>query len=132
MYGTYATLGSMISKDNTYAIIGASRNGEKYGYKVLKDLFEAGYHVIPVHPEEEVILGLPVYPSVKDIPDYIDVAVMIVPPEVGVTVLKEIIATGIKKVWFQPGAERDDLVRLCQENGVEAMTNSCIMIEKSK
>ncbi len=41
----------MISKDYTYALVGASNTPEKYGYKVFKDLLEKGYYIFPVNPK---------------------------------------------------------------------------------
>lgn len=51
----------MINKDYLYAVIGASNNKEKIGYKVFKDLLEGGYKVIPINPTEKEILGKQVY-----------------------------------------------------------------------
>lgn len=46
----------MIDKNFIYAVVGASNNEEKYGYKVFKDLLDAGYKVLPINPSEKEIL----------------------------------------------------------------------------
>ena len=48
-----------------YAIIGASNNKEKYGYKVLKDLKEKKIDVVPINQHEKEILGLKVIQILK-------------------------------------------------------------------
>jgi acetyltransferase len=65
------------------AVIGASCSPTKLGYAVLQNLVEGGYTqrgvVYPINPKAEEILGCPAYPSVLDIPDPIDLAVIVVP-----------------------------------------------------
>jgi acetyl coenzyme A synthetase (ADP forming)-like protein len=65
------------------AVIGASANLTKLGYAVLKNLVEGGYLqrgiVYPINPTAKEILGCRVYPSVLDVPEPIDLAVIIVP-----------------------------------------------------
>lgn len=119
-----------ISKDYTYAIIGASNNTGKYGHRVLKDLKAAGFKVVPINPNEKEILGLKVYPTVADYQDKIDVAVFIVPPQVTEKVLKEVKEVGIDKVWMQPGADSEAAIKYCKDNNLDCVTEDCIMIEK--
>ena len=63
------------------AVVGASRDPEKLGYSVLANLKEGGYqgHLYPINPKADEILGLKAYPSVLDIPDPVDLAVIVVP-----------------------------------------------------
>jgi acetyl coenzyme A synthetase (ADP forming)-like protein len=63
------------------AVVGASRNPEKLGYSVLANLKEGGYpgRLYPVNPKADEILGLKAYPSVLDIPDPVDLAVIVIP-----------------------------------------------------
>jgi predicted CoA-binding protein len=50
-------MAGLIDKSFTYALIGASNNQEKFGHKVLKDLLDKGFCVVPINPHEEEILG---------------------------------------------------------------------------
>ena len=120
----------MIDKGYTYALVGASANPEKYGYRILKDLTGAGYHVIPVNPHEEKILGLKAYPKIADVPENIDLVILVVPPPTGLKVLAEVKAAGVNKVWLQPGAEGPELVEYCKQNDIECVHDECIMVER--
>lgn len=122
----------MIDKNLTYAIIGASNNQDKYGYKVLMDLHQAGYKVVPINPKGGEIAGLKVYPDLKSYDKKIDTAIFILPPDIAERILPEIKAVGIKTVWFQPGSESREGIKYCQNNGLEYIANACIMIEKNK
>ena len=122
----------MINKNQTYAVVGASANEEKYGYKVFKDLLEAGYRVMPVNPKGGEILGSKVYPDIKSVPEKIDVAIFVVPPAVTEKILPEVKALAIKKVWLQPGSESEKAFGYCQNNNLDCIHDACIMIERAK
>ena len=122
----------MLNKNQTYAIIGASSNLEKYGYKVLKDLHDAGYKVIPVNPKGGEILGLSVRVSLEKISETIDVVVFITQPKIVEKILPKVHKMGIKKVWFQPGSESEESINFCEQNKIEYIAHACVMIDRKK
>jgi acetyltransferase len=82
------------------AVIGASRQPGTVGHSLLANII--GSHiqgiVYPVNPKAKGILGVKAYPSVKDIPDKIELAVIIVPSRLVPLVLEECGQEGIKGV----------------------------------
>ncbi|NWF57016.1 MAG: acetate--CoA ligase family protein [Syntrophaceae bacterium] len=66
---------------NTLAVIGAARDENKIGYKILKNILDGGYKgkVFPVNPQGGEILGLKAYRSVEEINDPVDVASIVIP-----------------------------------------------------
>jgi acetyltransferase len=73
------------------AIIGASRHKEKLGYQILDNLIKSGYkgNIYPVNPEAEAILNIKTYKKITDINDSIDLALIVVPAQFVLEVLKE-------------------------------------------
>ncbi len=73
------------------AIIGASTSPEKLSYGILKNLMSYGYkgRIYPVNPKVEEILGLPCYKDVCQIPDPVDLAVIVLASKVIPSVLEE-------------------------------------------
>jgi hypothetical protein len=122
----------MIDKTKKYALIGASADKEKYGFKILKDLKEGGYKVIPVNLRGGKILGLNVYPTLLEVPQKIDVAIFVVPPSVTEEILITVKKLRIYKVWLQPGSESQKAIEFCKQNNIECTHNVCIMIQKNK
>ncbi|NPV76950.1 MAG: acetate--CoA ligase family protein [Anaerolineae bacterium] len=63
------------------AVVGASATPGKIGYTVVKNLIDSKYegNIYPINPKASDILGLKAYPSVKDVPGFIDAAVIVVP-----------------------------------------------------
>ena len=83
------------------AVIGASTNPVKLGHAVLKNLVDGGYaeygKIYPINLKAEEILGHKAYPSVLDVPDQIDLAVIVIPYK------------------YVP-----DALRICGEKGIQA------------
>jgi acetyl coenzyme A synthetase (ADP forming)-like protein len=70
-------------RPGSVAVIGASTNPNKLGHSVLKNLIEGGYseigQVYPINPNAAEILGCRAYPSVLDVKEHIDLAVIVIP-----------------------------------------------------
>ncbi|MCD6525301.1 MAG: CoA-binding protein [Thermococcus sp.] len=113
------------------ALVGATKNPTKYGNIILKDLLGKGFEVLPVNPNYDEIEKLKCYKSVKELPKDIDVIVFVVPPRVGLEVAKEAVEAGFKKLWFQPGAESEEIKQFLEKAGVEYSFEKCIMVETS-
>lgn len=120
----------LLDKGYVYAVVGASRDETKYGHKVLEDLKGEGYHVVPVNPKADEVLGLKAYPSLRDVPGRIDVVVCVVPPQVTEKAVEEAASLGIGKVWMQPGSSSEKAVAYCAEHGVGCVHDACVMMER--
>ena len=85
-------------KPKSIAIIGASTNPNKIGYKVVLNLLESQYKggIYPVNPSATEILGLKCYPTVNDIPYVVDAAVITVPAKGVLEVTKQCGEKGVK------------------------------------
>ncbi len=114
----------------SYAIVGASNNPQKYGYKIMLSLKELGYKVFPVNPREDTILGKRVFRNIGEINEKVDWVVFVIPPEASEKVLLELKEKGLKKAWFQPGSESQKAIDFCKENGILCIYGKCIMVEK--
>ncbi len=68
-------------RPRSIAVIGASSNPEKMGHQIFRNLIEAGFggEILPVNPKGETILGIPSVRSTADLPDGMDLAVVIIP-----------------------------------------------------
>ena len=103
------------------AVIGASRDPGKFGWKAVQGFLRQGCAVIPVNPREKEIEGLEVYESVLDVPGPIDMATIYVPPAEGFRVLEEIAEKQIPEVWLNPGADSPELVAHAHELGLSQL-----------
>ena len=118
-----------INKDFIYAIVGATANKNKYGYKVLVDLKNKGFKVVPVNPKYEEVAGLPCVPDLISMEERPDVVVLIVGQENAKKVVKECRDLNLNRLWFQPGSEFRDAMNMAQSAGFKIMVDKCIMQE---
>jgi predicted CoA-binding protein len=121
---------AFLDKRNIFAVVGASRDPQKYGHQVYRDLKNAGYRVYPVNPNAQEVLGDKCYPSLRELPEKPDVVVTVAPPQVTERVVRTCKELGIKKVWMQLGSESEEAVKYCKENGLEVIYNMCVMVER--
>jgi len=96
---------SRFLEPESVAIIGASSNPHRINYHLVANLLNLGFRgrIYPVHPKEKEILGLRAYPSVKDIDETVDLAVIGVSHSVTLGVLRECVQKGIKRVTLIAG-----------------------------
>lgn len=96
-------------KPSGVAIIGASSNPAKLSYGVVQNLKEHGYRgeIYPVNPKGGEILGLRVYTTILDVPDPLDLAVIMVPAPIVPLVLKECGERGLHAVIVITGGFRE-------------------------
>ena len=114
-----------------YAVVGATTNEGKYGHRVLQDLHSAGFAVVGVNPKYKDIGGIPCYPSLGELPWHPDVLVIVVPPDVGIKVIEQAARLSMKKLWFQPGAESDEITTLAQKLNLTVNDpGTCIMVAR--
>jgi acetyl-CoA synthetase (ADP-forming) len=90
----------VIFKPGSVAVIGASDNPGKLGSHVMRSLTEGGYpgRIYPVNPGKNEILGIKTYPSLSEIPDGVDLSVIVLPSERVPQTLFECHEKGVKGV----------------------------------
>src|SRR4030065_977538 len=125
---------------DSVAVIGASTNPDKLGYAVVKNLIDGGYAskgiVDPINPSASEILGLHAFPSVLDVPNPIDLAVIVIPyphvPEAlricGQKGIPSaiVISAGFREAG-QEGLERElELIQICREYNLRLIGPNCL------
>ena len=120
------------------AVIGASRTPGTIGYQIIDNLVRHRYRgaVYPVNPRASVIHSIRAYPSVEDIPDPVDLAVVVVPKEHVLGVVDQcgakgvpalvVISAGFKEVGGA-GVERErQLVERVRRYGMRLVGPNCM------
>jgi predicted CoA-binding protein len=131
-------LSTALKKYHVIAVIGLSRNPEKYSYKVAEYLKSKGYTIIPVNPTISRVLEEQSYRSLLDLPDELQSKVEIVdifrPPDAVPEILDQVFKLREKYgkpnvIWLQPGAVDETSARRAEEAGLTVIKNVCMMIE---
>jgi len=87
-----------IFRPGNVAVIGATERPGSVGRTVLWNLISTpfGGTVFPINPKRPGVLGIKAYPSIKDVPDRVDLAVIITPAPTVPGVIAECAAAGVK------------------------------------
>ncbi|MBN1873069.1 MAG: acetate--CoA ligase [Anaerolineae bacterium] len=120
------------------AVIGASRDPEKLGYAVLNNIIKANYEgqVYPINPKADEILGYTAYPSIKDVPDPIDLVVIVIPYRFVPPALEEcgqkgvtavvVISAGFREAGRE-GLERElELIEIAHKYNMRLIGPNCL------
>jgi acyl-CoA synthetase (NDP forming)/GNAT superfamily N-acetyltransferase len=115
------------------AVIGASRRPGTVGHRLLTDLLAGGFtgrlHV--VHPKADVVLGVPAVSRLDQLTEQVDLAVVAVPAEGVLDVVRECAAIGVRGLVVVSGgfaetgtrglARQRELVRVARANGLRVV-----------
>src|SRR4029453_16134577 len=113
-----------------FGVVGASRDRNKFGNKVLRKYLQHGLHAYPVNPKEKKVESIRCYATVADLPDEVQSLSIVTPPEVTEQIVKEAVQKGIRNLWMQPGAESEAAVEEAQKHGLNVIADgSCILVE---
>jgi len=121
------------------AVVGASRTPGKLGYSILENLkISFNGKIYPINPNTGEILGLIAYPSVLEVKEPIDHAVIVVPAEIVKKIVEECIKKKIKAVTIISSGfseigenERElELKKLSKSKKIRIMGPNCIGIYK--
>jgi predicted CoA-binding protein len=113
-----------------WAVVGASANPEKYGYKILRNLSAAGYTVYGVNLRGGKVNGHTLYPSLAELPVKPDVVDIVVPPAQTEQIVRECADLGLTRVWMQPGSESEAAIQFCEEHGIDLVHGVCAMVHR--
>ncbi len=85
-------------KPKSVAVIGASRESRKFGHVIFKNFAGSEFEgkTYPINPKADNIMGSKVYPSLQEIPDEIDLAVIAIPAPLVSSAVDECIAKNVK------------------------------------
>lgn len=120
------------------AVLGASTDPTKLGHAVARNLIQSGYrgHVHLVNPKGGTLLGIQMHKSVLDLPDPVDLAVIVVPAHSAPQTLREAGKRGIKAAILTSGGFREtgpegaalenEIMQVCRQYGIELIGPNCV------
>jgi acetyl coenzyme A synthetase (ADP forming)-like protein len=120
------------------AIVGASRDEHSIGGRLLQNLLGANFSgtVYPVNPNAGSVGSVKAYPSVGDIPDPVDLAVIVVPARFVLDVARDCAAKGVKglvvisagfsEVGEEGEALEEELLDICRDAGMRMIGPNCM------
>jgi acetyltransferase len=127
-----------IFSPESVAIIGASNTPGKVGHDIFANILSGHYQgtLYPVNPKAKSILSVKAYPSITEIPDKVDLGIIILTPHASLAAIEEGIKKGIKGFvivsagFREVGGEgleiENGIVAMCREAGVRLVGPNCL------
>jgi len=117
------------------AVIGASADPRKLGHTILKNIIDGGFRgkVYPINPKGGEILGLKAYQSILDVPDNVDLAVIIIPAKFVPEVMEDLGKKGVKAAIIISGGFREagneeleeQVLKIARRKGIRIIGPNC-------
>lgn len=119
-------------------VVGVAREEGKVGHYVFDNLREGGFEgaVYPVNPRADEIHGVRCYASVLDLPETPDLAVIVVPAQHTVGVMREcaekgidsviVISAGFRETGREGGEIEHELVNVARDAGIRLLGPNCL------
>lgn len=125
-------------RPKTVAVVGASRDPNRLGHIVLRHILEGGFQgtVYPVNPTATAVSSIRAYPTVKAIPETIDLAILVVPAAQVLPVIDDCVQAGVRAVLIvsagfaetdQAGLQlQEEVVRRLRQIGCRLIGPNCL------
>ena len=112
------------------AVIGASPDHREFGNAVYRALRDHGIDVVAVHPAGEAVAGDRSFPTVGEVPDHLDGAIVMTGPAAVVDVVRQCADRGLRHLWlFQglggPGTATEEAIAECERLGLDVVPGAC-------
>lgn len=129
----------VIKEAKYIAVIGCSINKYRTSNQIASYLQDAGYTIIPVHPDYEEVLGEKAYASIKDIPESISVDIVDIfrnseyTAEMVQDVIDRVEVTGEKPlIWTQLGVSSEEARQKAEDAHLDYIEEKCLMVEHQR
>jgi acyl-CoA synthetase (NDP forming) len=128
---------SPLFRPSRIAVIGASSNPDKMGFQIFRNIREAGFKgdILPVNPKGETILGVPSLKSAAELPDGVDLAVVIIPAKLVPGTMRElgdrktksaiVITGGFAESGEAGAALQEEMSRAAASAGIRVIGPNC-------
>jgi predicted CoA-binding protein len=93
---------------------------------------EHGYRIFPVNPAYNEVLGEKCYPSLRDIPEPVDIVDCFRKSEEIGPIAEEAVAIGAKVLWMQIGVINEAARERAEQAGLDVVMDRCVKIEHAR
>ncbi len=108
------------------AVVGLSPKSKRPSHQVAKAMQGYGYHIIPVRPAVDEVLGEKAYASLDEVPEPIDLVDVFRAPDQITPIIDSCIARGVKALWLQDGVVNEPEALRAQAAGMTVVMNRCV------
>jgi predicted CoA-binding protein len=112
------------------AVVGLSSDPDRPSHGVARRMQAVGYEIVPVNPNERVVLGRPAYATLDDVEGPVDIVDVFRRPEHTPPIAEAAVRIGAKALWLQSGIVNDEAARIA--SGLIVVMDECIAVAHSR
>jgi uncharacterized protein len=126
------TIQRLLASARTVAVIGLSPNELRASNFVGFYLQRHGYRVVPVNPREPEILGERSYPSLREVPEQVDIVDVFRTPDAVPGIAEEAVEVGAGALWLQFGVISPEGAAIARQGGLDVVMDRCLKVEHAR
>jgi predicted CoA-binding protein len=116
----------LLERIKTIAVVGLSASPSRPSHGVARALQGFGYRIIPVNPTVSEVLGEKVYPSLRDLPEPVDLVDVFRESSHVAGIVDDCIALRLPALWLQDGVVDEAAALRAREAGLTVVMDRCI------
>lgn len=128
----------VVFSPQTVAVLGASTTPGKVGHDIFSNILKGGFTgtLYPVNPHARSVLSVRAYASLLEIPDAVDLAIIILPPKLALDSVREaakkgvkgivIVSAGFREIGGEGLAMENEIVAICKSAGIRLVGPNCL------
>jgi predicted CoA-binding protein len=131
---TDAELRELLRQTRTIAVVGLSANPERPSNQVGWYLHHQGYRLFGINPmcPSPEVFGVPVLPSLEELPEPVDLVDVFRRPEYTPAVAGEAVAVGARALWLQLGIRSAEARAIAQNGGLAYVEDRCLKVDHAR
>jgi len=124
-YSDEGTIKKILDECKTIAVVGLSSNPYRPSNGVASFMQKKGYKIIPVNPNETLVIGEKAVASLSDITEKFDLVDIFRRSDEAGNVVDEAIKLGAKAVWLQEGVIDNAAAKRAADAGLLVVMDRC-------
>ena len=122
-------LRKVIENSHRIAVVGLSSNPARPSNGVALFLKARGFNIVPVNPNETVVLGVDAVADLGLIDGPVDMVNVFRRPEYCADIARAAVEIGAGALWLQQGIRNDEAMAIAEAAGLKAVQDRCLRVE---
>ena len=114
------------------AVVGLSPKPDRPSHGVARELQKFGYHIIPVRPATDEILGEKVYADLASVDQPIELVNVFLNPSRVDVLVDNCIELKLPAIWLQEGVINEAAAERARDNGIKVIMDRCMKMEHGR
>ena len=127
-------LRKLLLETKVIAVVGLSANPDRPSNQVAWYLHHQGYRLFGINPDSKDpdVFGIPMFPSLDQVPEPIDIVDVFRRPEHTPPVARDAVAAGARALWLQLGIASAESRAIAEDAGLAYVEDRCLKVDHAR